>query len=178
MWKLSAAALCGLVAALAGCSKSGASSTVTGRVLYKGEPVKAGIVYFKSDQGEYYAQLRDNGTYTFNNLPTGTFTVVVDNETWNPEQKQQDYVKSKAGKKISAGMAKGFSEYDKMVGGGAMAGKGGAAEDTTTGPSKEVKEELTRLYVKLPKKYSHPKTSGLSYTVVGGEQTKDFELTD
>jgi hypothetical protein len=175
MWKLSAAALAGLVVALAGCSKSGASARVTGKVTYKGEPVKAGVIFFKSDQGEYYCNLREDGSYAFNDLPTGTVTVVVENETWNPDQQGQDYVKSKAGKKVAAGIVKGLSEYDKTVGGGAMA-KGG--EDTTAGLRPEVKAELARLYVKLPKKYSHPKTSGLTYTVVDGEQTKDFELTD
>ena len=176
MWKLSAAALAGLaVAGLAGCGKSGPSAKVSGKVTYKNEPVKAGLIYFKSpDQGEYNCNLREDGTYVFGDMPPGTYTVVVDNETWNPEQSTPDYVKSKGGKKIAEKIAKGNDEYNKMVGGGEFAKGGGGA--ATTGPAN--KEDLARLYVKLPKKYSHPQTSGLKYTVTDGTQVKDFDLTD
>ena len=32
-------------------------------------------------------------------------------------------------------------------------------------------------YVKIPAKYTREETSGLTYTVIGGDQKKDFELT-
>lgn len=179
MWKfkLGAAALAGAaVLGLAGCGKSGPSAKVSGKVTYKNEPLKAGIIYFKSpDLGEYNCNLREDGTYVFGDMPTGTYTVVIDNETWNPDQTPSDYVKTKGGKKIAEKINKGNDEYNKTVGGGQFAGGGGGAA-AATGPAN--KEDLARLYVKLPKKYSHPQTSGLKYTVVDGDQKKDFELTD
>ncbi|MBX9622767.1 MAG: carboxypeptidase-like regulatory domain-containing protein [Gemmataceae bacterium] len=177
MWKLRALALAGLAVGLAGCSKSGPSAKVTGKVLYQGQPVKAGVVYFKSDEhGSYSARLgEDEGTYTFNDLPAGTYTVLVDNKTFDPDQKATDYVKSKGGKKTAAGIGKGLSEYDKTVGGGDKSRGDG---DPATGMSKEQREKYTRLFVKLPAKYADAKSSPLKYTVVDGEQAKDFELTD
>ena len=168
MWKLSALALAGLAVGLAGCSKSGPSAKLTGKVTYQGQPLKCGVIYFKGDDGQYDARIREeDGSYAIGDLPTGTYTVLVDNETWNPDQNPQSYVKSKGGKKIAAGSTKGLSEYNQTSGGGEKVVEGG-----------QKKEELARVYVKLPRKYADAKTSTLKYTVVDGAQTKDFDLTD
>ena len=66
----------------------------------------------------------------------------------------------------------------------AAAGKGGAekgggpAATTGGGLGGPNAEELAKLYVKIPVKYTNEKTSGLSCDVVQGTQIKDFELTD
>jgi hypothetical protein len=164
----------GFAAALLACSGLKRGS-VTGAVSYKGQPVKAGTVYFFYEQsGQYRAEIKQDGTYQFTDLPTGEVKVVVDTEPFNPEQRPVSYTQRQ--KQLSGGYGKGMKEYDAMMGRGGDKDKKGA--DQPAGLSKEKKEELAKVYVKLPKKYSDEKTTPLTYTVETGKQTKDIALTD
>ncbi len=160
-----------LMAGLLGCSSKRAS--VTGTVSYNGQPVKAGVVYFIYEEGgQYQAELKD-GAYQFMDVPTGNVKVLVNNEMFNPEQRPQSY--TARGQQLSRGYNRGMQEYDRLM------GRGGAdkkEEAAGTPLSKEKKEELAKVFVKIPKKYAGEKTTTLTYTVGPGRQTKDFALTD
>jgi hypothetical protein len=164
----------GLAAGVVGCSQSGALSKVTGTVTYKGQPVKAGQITLAYEQGgKYEAALQPDGTYQFMSVPVGTAKVFIDNRAYDPDQKPPSYTQQ--GKKIASGVSKGLSEYNRMSGGGEKAGSKG---DDGVALSKEKREELAKVYVKLPKQYTAEKTTPLTFTVEPGRQTKHFDLTD
>jgi hypothetical protein len=160
------------VAAL-GCSQR---ASVTGTVTCKGEPVKAGTVYFCYEQGgQYRSALKPDGSYQFMDVPTGNVKVVVDTEPFNPDQKPLSYTQQQ--KQLSQGYGKSLSEYDARM----ASGRGEKKEDAAAPPaalSKEQKAALTKVYVKIPPKYASDKTTPLTYTVERGRQVKAFELSD
>jgi hypothetical protein len=164
-----------LAAALLGCSKD-RRGNVTGAVSYKDQPVKAGTIYFVYEQaGQYQAEIKSDGTYQFMDVPTGAVKVVIQNEMFNPEQRPVSYTQKQ--KQLSGGYGKGLKEYDAQMGRGTAVDKRAAAQQGP-GLSKEKKEELAKVYVKLPKKYTSEKSTPLTYTVETGRQTKDLNLTD
>jgi hypothetical protein len=164
---------------LAGCSKSGPKSRVTGSITYKGQTLKAGAVYLVFDQGgEYHTGIKADGTFQFIDVPTGQAKVLVDTETYNPEQKPPSYTKTMQGKQYTKGMSKQFSEYNAMEGKGGSSGGGGKGDDASPGLTKEQKAELAKVYVKIPGKYASDKTSPLYYVVEPGSQTVTWELMD
>jgi hypothetical protein len=167
----------GLAVALAGCSQSGAASKVTGKITYKGQTVKAGDVYFWFEQGgQYNTAIKSDGSYQFMGLPTGNAKVLIETETFNPDQKPPSYTQQ--GKQIARGMGKGFADYNATVGKGEKAGEEKKAGSASVALTKEQKEALAKVYVKIPRKYASEKTTPLSFTVASGSQTKDFDLTD
>jgi hypothetical protein len=165
-------------AALAGCSKSGPVSRVTGSITYKGQTLKAGAVFLVFDKGgEYHTGIKSDGTFQFIDVPTGQAKVLVDTETFNPEGQPKSYVKSMQGKQYAKGMAKQYSEYNAMEGKGGSSG-GGKGADANASLTKEQKEELAKVYVKIPSKYSSEKTSPLYYEVESGSHNVTWELKD
>jgi hemoglobin len=102
--------------------KPAATSSVTGKVIYKGKPVSDAIVTFISEGGDIVAvPAGADGSYTANALKLGKHTLTVD----PPAQR-------------------------------------------LGGPKAVV----------IPKKYSGPRTSGLTYTVKEGKQNLDIILAD
>jgi hypothetical protein len=164
-----------LAAAVLGCSRTGKTS-VTGTITYKGEPVKAGTVYFYYEQGgQYQCDLKPDGSYQFIDVPAGNVKVVVDNGAWDPEQRPVPYTLQ--GRDVGKGYNKTLGEYDARM------GRGWATDKKVAAPagqplSKEKKEELAKVYVKVPKKYADEKATPLTYTVERGRQVKDFDLAD
>ncbi|MCI0641665.1 MAG: carboxypeptidase-like regulatory domain-containing protein [Gemmataceae bacterium] len=138
---------------ITGCSSDrnpNAPSSVSGRITYKGNPVPAGSVTFHSkEKGNYNAELGSDGTYQIIDLPADTMIVTVETESANPKKKAPEY-----------GGGKGADDYKKRL----------AIEK----PMKQTVQE----YVKIPTKYSSPKTSPITITLDRGRQLKDFELTD
>jgi hypothetical protein len=163
-----------LAAAVVGCSRSNRSS-VTGTITYKGQTVKAGTVYFIYEKGgQYQSDLKPNGSYQFMDVPAGNVRVLVETETFNPEQKVLSYTARQ--KQLSRGYSKGLSEYDALMAKNRKEKKDAAPE--APGLPKEKKEALAKVYVKIPKRYTSEKTTPLTYTVEPGRQVKDFDLTD
>jgi hypothetical protein len=161
-----------LAAAVLGCTQK---TSVTGTITYKGQPVKAGTVYFLYEQGgQYQSDLKPDGSYQFMDVPAGNVRVLVDTETFNPEQKPLSY--SQQQRKVSQGYAKSMNEYDQAMGRGGGEKKDAAA--AAPGLSKEQKEALAKVYVKIPKNYASEKTTPLTYTVERGPQVKTFDLSD
>jgi hypothetical protein len=155
------------------CSQSNRGS-VTGTVTYHGQTVKAGAVHFVYEQGgQYLSGIKSDGSYEFMDVPTGNVKVLVDTETFNPEQRPQSYTQKQ--QQMSKGYGKEMQEYNKMMGRGGKDKQGDAPGQPL---SKEKKEALAKVYVKIPRKYAGEKTTPLTYTVGSGRQTRDLDLTD
>ena len=148
-----------------GCEQgnSNAPAKVSGKVTYKGQPVPAGVVTFhpKTESPFAAASLNEDGSYTITEAPAGEFTVTVETESINPDHKTPTYGPPGAG----AG-----------AGAGAPAGEGAGA--LPPGFTDLRKTTAPRKYVKIPEKYSDPKTSSLSAKLSAGKQVKDFSLDD
>jgi hypothetical protein len=150
---------------LVGCAnRSQAPARISGRVTYKGQPVKAGnITFHTAENTPFPSSLGTDGSYEIVDMATGPMTVTVETESMNPEKKAQSYPTrgNPAGSKAAAMDAMRIAAEKESGGGGPMS-----------------KEEMAARYVKIPEKYSSPKTSGLTVNISNGRQSKDFELTD
>jgi len=142
-----------LVLLAAGCSSQG---TITGTVTYKGKPIPEGSVQFMPENGSpTVSAVINDGKYTAEKVPVGPAKVAI-SSLYNP-----------------GGPATFMAQM--MQG-----GKGG-------GPPEEaqIPEEARKVFsgggapqkgTKIPDKYGDVQNSGLSYTVTGGKQIKDFNL--
>jgi hypothetical protein len=159
-----AALLC--MQSLPGCSKTKTTpgAKVEGKVTYKNAPVTGGEIAFHAKKGgvPYKGVLNPDGTFSFPSVPIlGDVVVTVDTES----MKNAD---DPMAKMIEMMKARGAPEeeikklQDKM--------KGQGIPDKST--------MKTGTYVKIPAKYSDPKTSTLTCTLKEGAQSQDFSLTD
>jgi hypothetical protein len=132
---------------LSGCGGTGG---VSGKVSYKGVPLKGGNVSFLSSDGKgtVSTSINEDGSYSLPRVPTGAVTICVETQSLNP-----------AGK-IRA------PRYSPPP--GQKAPEGLMAVSNSAPPAKR--------YMWIPPQYADPTKSGLTYTVVGGSQIKDIEL--
>ena len=139
--------------ALAGCSSKG---TVTGKVTYQDKPLTGGTVLFASAEGSQSSPIGEDGTYTISNMPTGPAKISVETESAQ--------VKGKGTPGPGAG-AKGAPPPK-----GAEPPPEAAKSSYAQGPPRAKSAE------KIPGTYADPESSGLTYTVTGGNQTHDIAL--
>jgi hypothetical protein len=135
--------------ALLGLSGCEGTATVSGKVLYKGVPLKGGNVTFASTEGRrsVATSINEDGTYTIQKVPAGAVTICVETESLNPALKRT------------------ARKYSPPPGQKAPGGFGsGNTEDTA------------KRFVPIPPQYAEPESSDLKYTVASGTQTKDIEL--
>jgi len=156
---------------VAGCT-GGRTQTlgkISGKVTYKGQPVKAGNVVFHSDsEGNFSGPLLIDGTYEVADVPPGAMTVTIENEFLNPDKKAPAY----PGRGMPGGQGGKAEKMDNQR----MAAE--KANMTPGGFGPMSREDMLARYVKLPAKYTDPKTSDLKITITAGRQSKDFELAD
>jgi hypothetical protein len=134
-------------------------------VKFKGQLVKAGTIQFHSkDAGTFRAPIRDNGTYSLSDLPTGDLVVTIETESANPDIVMPTY----GGKPAPA------------AGGGAAMPEAAAKqiEGLKLSKSPPPPQPSRENYVKIPQRYSDPAQSGLTVNLGRGSQTKDFDLTE
>jgi hypothetical protein len=148
-----------LLLAAAGCGPG--QGTVSGRVLYDGAPLHGGWVTFRPAdprQNSVPARIEADGSYSAV-LPAGAVTVSVDNRNLEPQIPSPP-----------PPLPKLSPEALKALGnptpGKAAPAAGGGGPDKPSGK-----------YVKLPSRYYDVDTSGLDFTVAGGGQQHDIELT-
>jgi len=65
---------------LAGCGRSGSSSSVTGSVTYKGKPVTGGTMLLHGKDKVFPASLGPDGNYICPSVPAGEYTVTINTE--------------------------------------------------------------------------------------------------
>ena len=145
-----------LVLLAAGCSTKG---TVTGTVTYKGTPIPDGSVQFMPENGgPTVSAVINDGKYTAEKVPAGPAKVAIASMYNAGEQE---------------------NAMAQMIQGGGKGGKGGPPPDAMPEEARKFFSgggPAPRKGMKIPDKYSDLQNSGLSYTVTGGSQTKDFNL--
>jgi hypothetical protein len=140
-----------VVLLLAGCGgKKG--PLLTGKVLYKGQPVTGGTLSLvalggtapKDHAGPYPGTISPQGTYVISGVPAGKWKVVVETQSLK-----------NVGKTTLAPGVKSAVDADSM-------------NNNPNMPK----------YVEVPPRYGNPQQSPLEVTVTGSRQTQDLELTD
>ncbi len=148
-----------------GCSSEG---TVSGKVSYKGQPLKGGTIIFFPEKGtgNYQSVIGADGTYSVSKLPIGPakISVAVATSGVNPAVFQQR----------RGGVAKGPEK--------------GLKSRMTDEAKKELETEIKENAPKrgggpytgysspLPEKYANPDSSGLTIEVTGGKQKHDINM--
>ena len=143
------ACLCGwlvllFLPALSGCSRS--TGSVTGKVLYRGEPLTSGAVIFHGADGRIESGNIDHlGNYVIARAPAGPVKVAV---------------VAGGGESASEG-GKAGGKFEKP------SPKHPGAGSAPPAPNRKVL---------IPEKYRNPDQSGLTYTVTPGTQTFNLNL--
>jgi hypothetical protein len=137
---------------VSGCGNSG---KLSGKVLYKGQPVPKAQIGFLCDNGYFgSATADDSGNYTVGNLPIGRVRIGVKNFTQGMADIQSNFmqksIQGAGGKDKSGDIQQSMEGMMKMSG-----SKGGG-------------------FVALPEKAIDPERSGISAQVKGGRQ--DFDI--
>jgi hypothetical protein len=134
-----------LALVLAGCSGKG---TISGRVIYKGQPLPSGAVaFYGAGNSVRTTQIDAQGNYSVTGVPAGPAKVCV--------------ITVPSGTAPVSGAA-GKMDPSKM----------GASPDVTSGTGTPTAPK----YVPIPQKYKDPGTTDLDYTVTPGSQSWDIEL--
>lgn len=130
---------------LSGCGAS--SSTVSGKVTYKGNVLKAGNITFISSEGKPSAStsIDENGTYTCK-APTGKVKVAVETASLKPQMK------------------------------GGQAPKNSPPPGQTSPYQSNDATDMSKRFTEIPEDYADPEKSGLSYEIKGGSNTINIEL--
>jgi hypothetical protein len=147
----------GLLILLAGCGpgrpRGVEHAEVSGKVLFQGKPLPGGVVNFVAVNGAFANTgfIDEKGNYTIK-PPVGEVRIGVDNRMLINQGSQKDRPKDE---KTLRGKKAAEAQQDQPQ----------------QGP-------LKGRYVQIPKSYTDPTTSGLTYTVKPGAQTYDIELSD
>jgi hypothetical protein len=156
-----------LIPFLAGCAP--AIGKVTGKVTYKGQPVPGGFVTFRPVDGRQNAvtaTLEQDGRYSTVEIPAGEVMVTIDNRELEPRSSIPSLPPNvPLSPEMRAKLGSGKAAAPPPPGDGAPA----------TG--EDVRRPSGR-YLPIPEKYYNAESSGLKFTIKGGEQTLDIELTD
>ena len=137
---------------LAGCGGSGLA-TVEGTVTVDGQLVTAGRVAFRSSDGKNsaVAKISPSGLYRIMDVPCDTMKVTV-----TPLDK---FERVKLQREASGAKAKA---------------KGASGSE---GQAKSAGAEVNESSAKVPEKYQHAETSELTFTVKGGSNTYNIEMS-
>jgi hypothetical protein len=140
-----------------------APANVSGKVTYKGSPVKGGnVTFYPANGGVYAFTIRPNGTYSATDMPDGEMAVTINTESLNPAKKEKAQV---------------YGE-----------GKGGDGKPLAVPSPDFIKSKLQNPppdqkvaepeYVKIPQKYADKTKSDLKVTLSSGSQRRNFDLKD
>ncbi|HZU04160.1 MAG TPA: hypothetical protein VFA10_31155 [Ktedonobacteraceae bacterium] len=147
---LSRLLLLGSLLLTAGCG--GSYGVVFGKISYKGKPLKGGTISFiPASGGVVTVSIQEDGSYKINRVPIGPVTITVSTLSIRPP--------SKGG------------------GGKPMTPPPGTLPPgiDLTPPGMNV-ADLEKRYMPIPKQYSDPAKSGLTYIVQRGKQIYDIDL--
>ena len=147
---------------------------LSGTVTYKAQPLHGGnITFHTADHGMLNTTINRDGTYQVS-LPAESMKVTIETESFDPDKIAPVYGTSIAGGKKASGGGENAMKSERMKAEGK--GDGGGDGSGSFGPPP--KDELAKLFTKIPAKYKFKETSGFSLQLENGKQVKDFELTD
>jgi hypothetical protein len=186
-------------AAVAGCGDKDARAPVSGKVTVAGKgPLAGGSIRFVSaadPNRSSSGQIKSDGTYMVPDAPVGECKVVIDNSHLDPNGSKGSAPPGAMGK---GGGMKGMPGAGPGAGG--MPGAGGSPSAGPAGAPKaddkakmgsapkgagaEVPNEMNdgraehsaEKFVKIDGAFTKPETTTLTFTVVKGENTKDFDV--
>jgi hypothetical protein len=140
-----------------GCGKGG--STVSGKVTYKGETLKRGVVQFfpEGAGGSFTSPIKSDGTYSIPNVPRGMAKISVISGSAKPPDQMMKGRGGMGGARAAKGMQQ---QREKMAG---PPGGASGADASEEGPN-------------VPTTYNDPEQSGLKVEVTGGKQTHDITI--
>ncbi len=157
-----------LVFAASGCGAAnhGDGAAVSGKVMYKGQPVTGGMMKLYVKDAPPVAGVTDpsipitikpDGTFTASNVPIGMMQVAIETES------------VKGIGRVAVDPATGMPP--------------GATRSANFDPSRIKAPPAANpgsqgVYIAIPLKYAEPRTSELTWDVKAGSQTKNFDLTD
>jgi hypothetical protein len=144
---------------------------VSGQVTYNGKPVPGGLITFRPadpKQNSVSAELDEQGNFSVI-LPSGEVSVLIDNRELAPRPAW-----------TFSGVPPGLKLPPEVVAKLGSA-KGKAEPPPEIDPTKTAdapRPKSSGRYLRIPEKYHDLEQSGLKFTVEGGNQTKNIELTD
>ncbi len=143
-----------------GCGKGG--GTVSGKVTYKGETLKRGVVQFfpESAGGSFTSPIKSDGTYSIPNVPRGMAKISVISGSAKPPDQMMKSRGGMGGVKAAKGMQQ---QQEKLKQQNIPPGAASAADAAEEGPS-------------VPPMYNDPEKSNLKVEVTGGKQTHDITI--
>jgi hypothetical protein len=156
--RLGSAAVVVLLLLGSGCGSKG---SVSGKVFYRDKPLTGGLVQFNHPQlGVLSSPIAADGSYQIAKIPPAEVKIAV---TGPPPEKPRSLPKNANmdWERIKASHPPGMSEE-------AIKRKMGI-QPSPSSPSADAASSI-------PKKYSDPLQSGLTYTVTSGAQTYDIKL--
>ena len=138
----------GISLAAVGCGSS--TGTISGKVSYKGAPLKGGYVtfYTKDKKVTRPGEIQEDGSYKIEKMPTGEALICVDTSTLKPPTQ-----------------AHNIPTYSPPKG-----------QQLPPRYKLSNNEEKAKRYVEIPSQYADPDKSKLTYTVKGGSQEYDIKL--
>lgn len=144
-WRLWAGLLLLPFGLMLGCGGS-SKGTVSGKVLYKGQPLKGGNVAIlsKAGGGNLTSSIQEDGSYSISKVPRGPAVITVETRSIRPVPQK------------------------------ALPGPYARASKDTLPPGLVVGDAAR--YVPIPEQYADPEKSGLSLDVKGGPQPHDIDL--
>lgn len=150
---------------VAGCGR--ATSKVSGQVRFKGTPLPGGQLTFRPDDAKFntvIAEIDEQGRYEAV-LPAGTVKVSVDNRGLEPPSK------------LDGGAA---LPLDLPLSPAAKKALQGKKADKPAPPARSDNNDARKpagRYVPIPDRYYDVTSSGLDFTVQGGDMKHDIELS-
>jgi len=105
-----------LLALVGGCgTKKATPAKVSGKVTYKGGPVKGGTVSFHPPEGPPYSTtIAPDGTYRISQIPAGDMKVTVETESLKPAKQQSYGGKTQGSSPTPQGFTVVKGEYTKI----------------------------------------------------------------
>jgi hypothetical protein len=165
--------LIGFVAAastLSGCGRP--TGSITGKLTFKGNPVKGGTVSFQSTESadrKYGGYINEDGTYTVPLITAGSYKIIVETNSIKPKERKTGY-----GGKSAAAKAPDNTPVNKEL-------SPEIKEKVHEGyhpsnPAEARANQVAARYIEIPASYSKAETTKLTYTATGGSQTHDIDL--
>ena len=150
------------------------SGSLSGKVTYKGEPLKGGTITFLGPY-TYSTDIKIDGSYEIPKMYSGSYRIAVETDSVKGEEGSGPFTfKTPGGMKLpSKNQLPPEAKYPPIAKLPVNPKEYGYSQ-----PNVNPDYDIKKRYVQIPKKYADPNTSGLTYDFPGGAQTHNINLPD